>query len=102
MSQISYDEKAKLYLIPTPIGNMDDITLRAINTLKEVEVVFCEDTRETMKLLNYLNIKKKLIASHEHNEATNEKKLLEYLNNLIISLFHVYPRKKRLQLLLNY
>ena len=81
MSQISYDEKPKLYLIPTPIGNMDDITLRAINTLKEVEVVFCEDTRETMKLLNYLNIKKKLIASHEHNEATNEKKLLEYLNN---------------------
>ena len=81
MSQISYDEKPKLYLIPTPIGNMDDITLRAINTLKEVEVVFCEDTRETMKLLNYLNIKKKLIASHEHNEATNEKKLLEYLSN---------------------
>lgn len=81
MSQISYDEKPKLYLIPTPIGNMDDITLRAINTLKEVEVVFCEDTRETMKLLNYLNIKKKLIASHEHNEATNEKKLLEYLAN---------------------
>lgn len=81
MSQISYDEKPKLYLIPTPIGNMDDITLRAINILKEVEVVFCEDTRETMKLLNYLNIKKKLIASHEHNEATNEKKLLEYLDN---------------------
>ena len=81
MSQISYDEKAKLYLIPTPIGNMDDITLRAINTLKEVEVIFCEDTRETMKLLNYLDIKKKLIASHEHNESTNEKKLLEYLAN---------------------
>ena len=80
MSQISYDDKAKLYLIPTPIGNMDDITLRAINTLKEVEVVFCEDTRETAKLLNYLDIKKKLIASHEHNEVTNENKLLEYLN----------------------
>ncbi len=79
MSQISYDEKAKLYLIPTPIGNMDDITLRSINVLKEVEVIFCEDTRETMKLLSYLDIKKKLIASHEHNEATNEKKLLEYL-----------------------
>ena len=79
MSQISYDEKAKLYLIPTPIGNMDDITLRSINILKEVEVIFCEDTRETMKLLSYLDIKKKLIASHEHNEATNEKKLLEYL-----------------------
>lgn len=81
MSQISYDEKAKLYLIPTPIGNMDDITLRAINTLKEVEVVFCEDTRETAKLLNYLDIKKKLIASHEHNEVTNENKLLEFLKN---------------------
>lgn len=80
MSQISYDDKAKLYLIPTPIGNMDDITLRAINTLKEVEVVFCEDTRETAKLLNYLDIKKKLIASHEHNEVTNENKLLDYLN----------------------
>lgn len=81
MSQISYDNKPTLYLIPTPIGNMDDITLRAINVLKEVEVVFCEDTRETIKLLNYLNIKKKLIASHEYNESTNEYKLLEYLNN---------------------
>lgn len=81
MIQNSYDDKAKLYLIPTPIGNIDDITLRTINVLKEVDVLFCEDTRETLKLLNYLGIKKKLIASHEHNEIKNDKKLLEYLNN---------------------
>lgn len=81
MSQISYDNSPTLYLIPTPIGNMDDITLRSINVLKEVEVIFCEDTRETKKLLNYLNINKKLISSHEHNEATNKEKLLKYLFN---------------------
>ena len=81
MSQKSYDNKPTLYLIPTPIGNMDDITLRTINTLKEIDVLFCEDTRETKKLLNYLNINKKLIASHEHNEVTNKEKLLKYLSN---------------------
>lgn len=79
MSQKSYDGSATVYLIPTPIGNMEDITLRAIKLLKEVEVVFCEDTRVTGLLLQQLEIKKKLIANHEHNEEENKNKLLSYL-----------------------
>ena len=81
MSQKSYNNTPTLYLIPTPIGNMDDITLRAISILKEVEVIFSEDTRVTKNLLNYLNIKKKLIASHNFNEETNKEKLISYLND---------------------
>ena len=81
MSQISYNNTPTLYLIPTPIGNLDDITLRAIHVLKEVEVVFSEDTRVTALLLKHLNIKKKLISNHEYNERENKDKLLEYLKN---------------------
>ena len=81
MSQKSYDGKATLYLIPTPIGNMDDITLRTIKKLKDVDVIFSEDTRETGQLLKYLEISKPLIASHEHNEKNNEQKLLSYLSS---------------------
>ena len=80
MSQKSYNNTAALYLIPTPIGNMDDITIRALNTLKEVELVLSEDTRVTGLLMNHFNIKKRLIANHEHNEEKNKnlvKNLLE-------------------------
>lgn len=79
MSQKSYDESPTLYLIPTPIGNMDDLTYRTVETLKLVDVLFCEDTRETGKLLKYLDISKKMISNHEHNEINNHDKLLEYL-----------------------
>lgn len=81
MSQKSYDNSPTLYLIPTPIGNMDDITLRTIKTLEQVEVIFSEDTRVTSQLLNHLNIKKKLISNHNFNEEKNVEKALEYLKN---------------------
>ena len=81
MSQKSYDNSPTLYLIPTPIGNMEDITIRAVNTLKIVDVVFCEDTRVTGQLLKYLDISKKLISNHNYNESANKEKLLEYLSS---------------------
>lgn len=79
MSQKSYDGSPTLYLIPTPIGNMDDLTYRTVEILKLVDFIFCEDTRETGKLLKYLNISKKMIANHEHNESKNKEKILNLL-----------------------
>lgn len=81
MSQKSYDNSPTLYLVPTPIGNLDDITIRSINTLKECDVIFSEDTRETLKLLKSLNIEKKLVANHKFNEDIAYNKILEYLEN---------------------
>ena len=80
MSQKSYDGKPTLYLVATPIGNMDDITFRAIDILKNVEVIFSEDTRVTNLLLKKFDIHKKLISSHQYNERENDSKLLSYLN----------------------
>ena len=79
MSQKSYDGSPTVYLIPTPIGNMEDITLRALHLLESVDVLFSEDTRVTSLLLNYYHIKKKLISSHKYNETKNSSKLLSYL-----------------------
>lgn len=81
MSQKSYNGKNSVYLIPTPIGNLEDITLRSINMLKYVDVIFSEDTRKTRQLLNHLEIQKKLIASHKFNEFENKEKLLKFLND---------------------
>ena len=81
MSQKSYDNSASLYLIPTPIGNMDDITLRTIKTIEEVDFLLTEDTRVTGLLLNHLNIKKKMIANHEHNEEKNKELVLDALKS---------------------
>ena len=81
MWQNSYDETPTLYIVPTPIGNLDDITIRAVNILKEVEVIFSEDTRVTGMLLDHLGIKKKLIALHDHNEDTIKEKVLQYLQD---------------------
>ena len=81
MLQNSYDGKPTLYLISTPIGNLDDITYRSVKILNDVDIIFSEDTRVTLNLLNYLGINKKLIALHEHNEDMAKEKVLEYLKN---------------------
>lgn len=75
------NEKGILYLIPTPIGNMDDLSKRIINTLNEVDVIFCEDTRTTNILLNYLDVKKHLISNHKFNESKNITKIIEFLKD---------------------
>ena len=72
---------AKLYVCPTPIGNLEDITLRTIRTLEEVDYIAAEDTRHTIKLLNHLNIKKPLISLHEHNEAFKSRELIELITS---------------------
>ncbi len=79
MSQKSYDGSASLYLIPTPIGNLDDITVRALKTFEMVDFVLCEDTRETGKLLSKYDIRKRLVSCHEFNEDKIKEYVVEEL-----------------------
>ena len=81
MIQNSYNDTPTLYLIPTPIGNLEDITYRAVKVLEEVDVIFSEDTRVTLNLLNNFGIKNKLISLHEHNEDVVKTQVIEYLKN---------------------
>ncbi|RQN08090.1 16S rRNA (cytidine(1402)-2'-O)-methyltransferase [Clostridium butyricum] len=72
-------ENGKLYLVPTPIGNLKDITLRALEVLKESDIIAAEDTRQTLKLLNHFEIKKPLISYHKFNEQSKGNEIIELL-----------------------
>ncbi|MDU1398802.1 MAG: 16S rRNA (cytidine(1402)-2'-O)-methyltransferase [Finegoldia magna] len=83
-------KKSKIYVVPTPIGNLADITLRSLDVLKNVDVIYCEDTRNTSKLLNYYDIKTPLVSYHKHNEQSRseeiiDKILLENINCAVVS-----------------
>ena len=73
--------KGKLYIVGTPIGNLDDITIRAVNALRNVDVILAEDTRQTLKLLNHFEISKHMISYHRHNEDDKIEKIVEILNS---------------------
>jgi 16S rRNA (cytidine1402-2'-O)-methyltransferase len=79
VSERNRNTPGTLYLVATPIGNLEDITLRALRTLKEVDSIACEDTRHTLKLLNHYGIEKPTVSYHEHNELTRAAELIMHL-----------------------
>lgn len=81
MWQKSYDNSPSVYIVPTPIGNLEDMTFRAINVLKMVDVIFSEDTRVTLQLLNYFDIKNKIIHLDDHNEEIVKNNVLDCLKD---------------------
>ncbi len=84
---ISQSQKKGLYLVSTPIGNLGDLTIRALEILKNSELILCEDTRVSIKLLNHFNIKTQLIAFHKFNERKKTKDIINHLmNGKMISL----------------
>lgn len=89
MNDLELKEDGVLYVVATPIGNLEDITFRAINVLKSADIIAAEDTRHTLKLLNFYNISKPLISYYRHNEDTKKdiliNKILEGKNIALVS-----------------
>ena len=85
MLQKSYDNSPSLYIVPTPIGNLKDMTTRGLEILKDVEAIFAEDTRVTMELLNAFGIKNKVYSCHKFSEAKATKQILSFLEKGIYS-----------------
>ena len=76
--------QGNLYLVSTPIGNLEDITLRAINTLKSVDVIFAESIERTKKLLSHYDIDKKVFSYNKDNESVKAKSIINYLKKIIM------------------
>lgn len=74
-------DKINFYIVATPIGNLEDITFRAIETLKKVDLILCEDTRVTAKLLNHYEIKKPLLSYHQRSRLSKTEKIIEHIQN---------------------
>lgn len=72
-------ERMKLYIIATPIGNLEDITLRALKILKEVDFILCEDTKHSLRLLNHYQINKPLISYHQHSRLNKVNQIIDLL-----------------------
>lgn len=88
------NDRPCLYLVATPIGNLEEMTYRAIRTLQEVDYIGAEDTRNTVKILNHYNIRTKLISHHEHNLGQSIPKLINLLldgNNIALVSDAGYP-----------
>ena len=75
------NSKSVLYIVSTPIGNLNDITLRSLNVLKNSDIILCEDTRRTLKICNHYGIQKKLMSYHKFNERKELNKILNFLKN---------------------
>ena len=86
--------KGILYIAATPIGNLEDITLRALRILKEVDCIACEDTRITSRLLNHYNIKKTLISYHQHSELKKIDLIVIVADNVPKEVFYTTFKKR--------